>query len=134
MGVLAAALAGAAPAQAAERGLVLGAQVFGAPACGTPVVERATFTDPAVLAGADTQRCRILLNRSWVEEMPRAMRCTLVLHEYGHLAGRPHSDDPDSVMYADYLRADERCRAVTAEALSRGRRAAGTSGSARSSP
>jgi hypothetical protein len=113
------ALAGAAPASASERGIAVGQQVFGALACGTPTVERATFLDPAVLAGADPGTCRILLNRLWAGELPRAMRCTLILHEYGHLAGRPHSADPDSVMHHDYVRDDPRCSGVTFSAPSR---------------
>jgi hypothetical protein len=112
--------------------LVIAQQVFGAPACGTPVVERAHFADPAVLAGADEAACRILLSRRWAAEMPSEMRCTLVLHEFGHLAGREHSDDPDSVMYAEYVRPDERC--LRSGALSRGRPGAGTSGTGPSSP
>jgi hypothetical protein len=132
LAAVAAALVSAAPAAAAERGLELGLAAFGTPRCGTPVVERATFADPAVMAGADEQRCRILLNRRWIDELPRAMRCTLVFHEFGHLAGREHSDDPDSVMYASYWRADERCTRFGA--LSRARPAAGTSGTAPTSP
>jgi hypothetical protein len=112
--------------------LVIAQQVFGPAPCGTPVVEQARFADPAVMAGADPVGCRILLNRRWYADMPRAMRCTLVLHEYGHLTGRGHSDDPDSVMYADYVRPDERC--TRRGALSRGTPAAGTSGSGGSSP
>ena len=127
-----AALAVAGPASAAERGLELGLHAFGTPACGTPVVERAPFADPAVMAGADAQSCRILLNRRWVDQMPRAMRCTLVFHELGHLAGRPHSDDPDSIMFGEYVRPDPRC--LRFSALSRGRPGAGTSGTGPSSP
>jgi Matrixin len=127
-----AALVAAAPAAAAERGLDLGRAAFGTPVCGVPAIERATFADPAVMAGADPESCRILLNRRWADEMPRAMRCTLVFHEFGHLAGREHSDDPDSIMYASYWRPDERC--LRFSALSRARPAAGTSGSGPSSP
>jgi hypothetical protein len=28
--------------------------------------------------------------------------CTVFVHEFGHLAGNPHSDDPNDVMYAYY--------------------------------
>lgn len=31
--------------------------------------------------------------------MSNAMLCTVVVHEYGHLAGHEHSSDPDSIMY-----------------------------------
>jgi hypothetical protein len=125
-------LVSAAPAHAAERGLVVAQHVFGPLACGTPTVARAAFIDPAVMAGADPVSCTILLNRRWAPGMPAAMRCTLILHEYGHLAGRPHSDDPDSVMYHHYVRPDERCTRFSA--LSKARPGPGTSGSGPSSP
>ena len=40
---------------------------------------------------------------SWLEF------CTIMVHEYGHLAGREHSDNPRSVMYPVYARPDPRC-------------------------
>ena len=112
--------------------IVIAQQVFGPAPCGAPAVEQARFADPAVMAGSDPFACRILLNRRWVDEMPRAMRCTLILHEYGHLAGRDHSEDPDSVMFAQYVRPDARCLRFSAS--SRARPGAGTSGSGPSSP
>jgi hypothetical protein len=107
------------------RGLALGERAFGPAPCGIVTVGRGDFVDPAILAGSDPAACRILLSRRWVREMTRAMRCTLVLHEYGHLTGHPHSSDPDSVMYAEYRRADPRC------VVSRAGPGRGTSGSAR---
>ena len=106
--------AGSAPAaQAAEPGIDLGLRVFGTPACGTPAIVQADFIGLDLVAGAAD--CDILLNRRYAADMPRAMRCTLVLHEFGHLAGRPHSSDRDSVMYREYLHDDPRCvRAVAA--------------------
>jgi hypothetical protein len=134
--VIALVLAGlvpAVPASAArERGLVVAERVFGLPACGRPAVATARFVDPATLAGSDPTVCEILLNGRYAAEMPPAMRCTLVLHEYGHLAGHEHSADPDSVMYADYLRPDPRC-ARSFSAASRARRGPGTWGSGPSS-
>jgi hypothetical protein len=121
----------AATAAAAERGLMVGHHVFGQPPCGAPTVVRGTFVDPAVMAGSDAAACQILLSRRWAPQMPAAMRCTLVLHEYGHLAGRGHSSDPASVMYPDYLRPDERC--VGPLVLSTAPRGAAPSGSAPSS-
>lgn len=34
-----------------------------------------------------------------VRGMPASMFCTVVVHEYGHLMGYPHSDNPADVMY-----------------------------------
>ena len=117
LGVLTAVLAALAtaampPAAAAETGVDLGKRVFGTPACGMPSIVQADFIGLDLVAGAAD--CDILLNRRYAADMPRAMRCTLVLHEYGHLAGRPHSHDRDSVMYWEYVRDDPRCvRAVS---------------------
>lgn len=122
-------------ASAAEPGVVLGERAFGKLACGTPTVTRATFAALDVLAGADPTACSILLNREYAPHMPRAMRCTLVLHEYGHLAGRPHVHDEGSVMNVEYVRDDPRCISATRvhRASSRAGRARGTSGTARRS-
>lgn len=92
-----------------DRGLRLGERAFGLPACGRPVVAYASFVGPHLLSGADLERCRVLINADLADRMPRAMVCTLVLHEWGHLTGRGHSPDRASVMYRDYLEPDERC-------------------------
>ena len=100
-------------ARAAEVGIVLGEQVFGPLPCGAPSLERIEFIGVDTLAGADTDACQILLNATYAPQMTAAMRCTLVLHEYGHLAGHEHSDRRDSVMFAEYQHDDPRCtRAV----------------------
>jgi hypothetical protein len=52
------------------------------------------------------EQCRIDFNAGlWLDPSWRAAiydppwLCTLVVHEYGHLAGNGHSDDPADVMY-----------------------------------
>src|SRR5262245_55174461 len=41
-------------------------------------------------------RCEILLEPDfWT--LTDAQRCTVFIHEYGHLAGLPHSDDPADI-------------------------------------
>ena len=35
--------------------------------------------------------------------------CSVMIHEYGHLAGRAHSPDPGSVMYPHYVRRNPHC-------------------------
>ena len=82
---------------------------FGHAACGTPAILLGDFVDADVIGGADPVGCRIYLNAEAYHRMSKAMVCTLVLHEYGHLAGRPDSDDPESVMYRYYVRPDRRC-------------------------
>ena len=126
------ALVAAAPARAEEPGIAIGRHVFGPVACGTPAMGRAVFADPMTIAGSDPATCRILLNEAYADELPADMRCTLVLHEYGHLAGHAHSSNPRSVMYPTYNGPDERCTR-TFSASSRARRARGTSETAKSS-
>ena len=82
---------------------------FGHVGCGTPAILLGDFVDADVVAGADPVGCSIYLNAAAYARMPRAMVCTLVLHEYGHLAGHHDSDDPGSVMYRFYVRPDRRC-------------------------
>ena len=99
-----------------DRGLRNAERAFGVPACGRPVLAYASFAELWVLSGADEERCRILLNADLAGDMGRAMVCTLVMHEWGHLAGRPHAVDPESVMYAEYEGPDERCVSTRAAA------------------
>src|SRR3954462_15786652 len=82
---------------------------FGHVSCGTPAILLGDFVDADVVAGADPVGCSIYLNAEAYARMPKAMVCTLVLHEYGHLAGRPDSDAPGSVMYRYYVGPDRRC-------------------------
>ena len=120
-------------ARADEAGVVVGKRVFGALPCGTPTVGEQPFIGVDTLAGADPEACQILLNGDYASQMPADMRCTLVLHEYGHLAGHEHSARRDAVMYAEYQHADPRCIAAVRPftALSRAAGAPGTSGTAR---
>ena len=82
---------------------------FGHVSCGAPAILLGDFVDADVVGGADPIGCSIYLNAEAYARMSKAMVCTLVLHEYGHLAGRPDSDDPRSVMYRFYVRPDRRC-------------------------
>ena len=83
---------------------------FGHAACGSPSVLLGDFVDADVAAGADPVGCSIYFNAAMFRRMPRAMVCTLFLHEYGHLVGRADSDVKGSVMYRYYIGPDPRCR------------------------
>ena len=99
-----------APAQRAMPRVMHRAVVaFGHVRCGTPAILLGDFVDADVVAGADPVGCSIYLNAEAYARMPRAMVCTLILHEYGHLAGHADSDDSSSVMYRFYVRPDRRC-------------------------
>lgn len=67
-----------------------------------------TWTDLTVAAGTgyDYDLWGLAQRRSFCSvELDRSIRgvwsatCSTVVHEYGHLAGVPHSDDPTSLMY-----------------------------------
>jgi hypothetical protein len=47
-----------------------------------------------------TPRCRIVLADGWHRHGFPA-RCSALVHEYGHLAGFSHSENPASVMFAE---------------------------------
>jgi hypothetical protein len=99
-----------------QAGLFVGQQVWGAPACGDPHVEVSTpadyerdhgtgnFASPEPLAWADVNRCVIVINAEVVDgryaEIHTAQkRCHVIVHEWGHLVGEEHVNNPRSVMY-----------------------------------
>ncbi len=86
---------------------------------------------PGARAWARTfvEQCRIDFNLGlWRDPSWRAAiydppwLCTLVVHEYGHLAGHGHSDDPADVMYPLIDRVYVGCKGATARAALRGTR------------
>jgi hypothetical protein len=102
-------------------GLIVGEQVWGAPACGQPRVEVSTPSDYEAaygtgafdtepLAWADETRCVVVINRELarIEIRTAAKRCHVIVHEWGHLAGREHSENPRSVMYGEDVVAESR--------------------------
>lgn len=53
---------------------------------------------PKHLGWVPAGQCRIYLSKR-LHAYSFAWRCTILVHEFGHLAGRKHSRDPDSLMY-----------------------------------
>ena len=85
---------------------------------------------PGARAWARTfvEQCRIDFNLGlWRDPSWRAAiydppwLCTLVVHEYGHLAGHGHSADPADVMYPLIDRVYVGCKGATARAALRGK-------------
>ena len=75
------------------------------------------------------EQCRIDFNAGlWLDPTWRAAiydppwLCTLVVHEYGHIAGNGHSDDPADVMYPLIDRVYAGCKGASARATLRGTR------------
>lgn len=63
-------------------------------------VHAVLYDDPiaSVAARADQPGCRLWLDRSSWREMRPVEACTIVAHEWGHLLGRGHVDDPLDLM------------------------------------
>lgn len=107
-----------------DRAQAIAGVVFPAIPCGKPSV---SYGDPArvypasmlskfstPLAWAVKERCAVELNGVMAERwgLGWGQVCTLMIHEYGHLTGLGHSENPKSVMRANYDDGDPdpRCR------------------------
>jgi hypothetical protein len=55
------------------------------------------------------ESCAIAFNATLAWDWTRF--CSILVHEYGHLGGRPHSSDPGDVMYPYYEKPVDRCAA-----------------------
>jgi hypothetical protein len=47
--------------------------------------------------------CTVYLNWARVRPLSMRLKCRLLMHEFGHLAGREHREDPRSVMFPALL-------------------------------
>jgi hypothetical protein len=75
--------------------------------------------DPEVAARAEQPGCRIWLDRQFWREMRPVEACTVVVHEWGHLLGYGHVEDPLNLMAEFPTRPPAEC-----SVLGRQRRAA----------
>jgi hypothetical protein len=58
--------------------------------------------EPGAVAAASPQTCQVVASRDRWQPW-KAYLCTVLVHESGHLAGRPHVADPRNVMYGGWL-------------------------------
>lgn len=62
--------------------------------------------------GADANEgCVVRYSFQWWRAATPRQRCVLMVHEYGHLMGFEHSDDPNNVMYETPIRSSA-CRTL----------------------
>ena len=54
--------------------------------------------DPSVVARAEQPGCRLWIDRGHWRTMGRAEACMVVVHEWGHLVGHGHSENPLGLM------------------------------------
>lgn len=89
-------------AHALATALAIAFHVWGVPACGHVDAAWADL-GPSNLGAATP--CVVELNRGRREVFGNwETLCTTVVHEWGHLAGHPHSSDPGNVMYPTAVR------------------------------
>lgn len=97
--------------QRAERAKAVAVAYWGQTPTQCPTVN--TFREPMApehSAEADRAGCAIYFNEDWWGVQKGKWRfpwfCSVYVHEYGHLLGVPHSDDPGDVMYPTPPRID----------------------------
>ena len=113
------ALALAAPAQAgwprAERAKAVAVNYWGQTPAQCPHVyamRADTLMNPGAAAEADHNACSIYFLRGWWALSPRASFarfCSVYVHEWGHLLGYQHTDEP-GVMNGDHVPTLRACR------------------------
>ena len=73
---------------------------------GQPIAPHAVLADdpdPDVGAWAEVPGCRIWLDRTHWPAAMNETHCNLLVHEWGHLLGQPHSQDQNSLMWANWI-------------------------------
>lgn len=111
--------------------VAIAARYWGAAACGGDVALSWSSADPPSINARATwfnpvdpfaapqlnHDCSIVFNaNAW---LPWPRFCTVVVHEWGHLTGHPHSDDPNDVMAAVMRAPSPACAAAPDPAATR---------------
>jgi len=103
------------PAQTAKAIAVADAHWPASPCHGREVItwiKSAPLADVAGLAHPDFCATTIAWNQVAAEDPSPAFLCTVLEHEFGHLAGLDHSPDPNNVMFAVLWKPSADCAAA----------------------
>ena len=65
--------------------------------------------DRSIVAMADIGGCHMWIKTDWWFSVPKMWRCTVFLHEWGHLLGFQHSPDFNNIMYPSTQRVPGIC-------------------------
>ena len=80
--------------------------MYGNPVCGRPKINFRSLSWPKS-GTAVRSECRIVIDNS--ERWDKAELCTVLMHEWLHLHGYEHSDDPNSLMYPGPINTNRDC-------------------------
>lgn len=95
-------------AQQQQRDVTIARRYWGGTKCDAPAPIQYKRLRYSVLAYSDFYinqpgdyytNCRVVLNSVRIPTESAAKLCAVLVHEYGHLAGRHHVSDPYSIMY-----------------------------------
>src|SRR3954470_1141676 len=111
----------AAGSQGMQTAVALAKQHWGADPCGgnveivwsglaSDINAQSSWTNPTSAYDNPTQNgdCKVTFNPGAEYDWPKF--CTVAVHEYGHLAGRPHVNSDDDVMSPYYIKPVAECK------------------------
>jgi hypothetical protein len=75
---------------------------------------RSDWENPASAYDDPSQNTNCVITVNTDQHWTWPMFCTVIVHEYGHLTGHPHSSDPHDVMYPFFVQPVPQCEPAQA--------------------